>query len=215
MTATPTDPPRSYDVLLPPGWQRLPVGAGATAAVREILDHAFQDVPADSAGPFRAELEKMLLGQIERARRQHGLDLYLPVGGARDRPVAASFLVSHLPPPELPGNPIDTAVEVMAELAGDSNGRATSPVAVAGMPALRMDRVAAPDLRPPLGVERPSRRVHYVVPVPGGGGFLVVAFSTVVSEPSTGADGAPEPLLSDALVDLFDAVMSTLRWRYP
>jgi hypothetical protein len=32
--------------------------------------------------------------------------------------VAASFLVGHLPPPELPGNPTDTAAEVMAELAG-------------------------------------------------------------------------------------------------
>lgn len=213
MSTAATEAPRSYAVLLPPGWQRLPVDDGAPAAVRSILDGAFADVPRDTAAPFRAELEKALLRQLEQARRQHGLDLYLPVGGLRGRPVAASFVVSHLPPPDLPGDPVEAAAEVLAELAGDS-GAPAEPLAVGGMPALRVDRLTVPDVRPPFGIERPSRRVHYVVPVPAGGGFLVVVFSTVVSEPSTGPGGEAEPLLSDALVDMFDAVMTTFRWRY-
>lgn len=214
LTAPSTDPPRSYTVLLPPGWQRLPVGQGGHEAIRAVLDHTFRNVPPDTAGPFRCELEKVLLAQLEQARRQHGLDLYLPVGGLRGRPVAASFIVSHLPPANLSGDADEVAVQVMTELADGDARSAAEPVNVAGMPALRTDRLAAPELRPPFGVERTSRRVHYVVPVPEGGGFLVVAFSTVASEPSTDADGRPEPLLSDALVDLFDAVMTTLRWRH-
>ncbi len=236
-------PPRSYSVLLPPGWQRVPVDDGARQVLRSILDEAFADVPRDTAAPFRGELEKALLAQVDSARRENGIDLYLPVGGLRGRPIAASFVVSHLPPPDGPGDPVELAAEVVAQLAesapagepvadgsagGDDAGARertggagqaedglapTELVTVAGMPSVRLDRQEQPQLRPLFGVERPSRRITYVVPVPGGAGFVLVAFSTLVSEPSAGPDGAPEPLLSDALVTLFDAVMTTFRWR--
>ena len=233
-------------MLLPPGWQRVPVGDGAGPVIRSILDDAFAEVPRDTAAAFRGQLEKALLAQVEQARRESGIDLYLPVGGLRGRPIAASFIVSHLPPPDGPGDPLELAAEVVAQLAegaptgkpgldderpveqdpaasrqadDGSAGRAdeglapTELLTVAGVPSVRLDRRAEPDLRPLFGVERPSRRITYVVPVPGGAGFVMVAFSTLVTEPSVGPDGAPEPLLSDALVSLFDAVMTTFRWR--
>lgn len=120
--------PRSYSLVLPPGWQRLCLGPRAEAEVRALLDAAFEGVPRDRAAPFRGELKKSLLLQVTRAREQHGLDLYLPVLG--------------------------------------------------------------------------------------GEGLLLVSFCTLVTETPAGPDGTPEPRLSDALVDLFDAIMTTLRWRH-
>lgn len=210
--------PRSYSLVLPPGWQRLSLGPQAEAEVRALLDVAFTGVPRDRAAPFRRELEKILLAQVAKARAEHGLDLYLPVRGTRGRPVPASFVVAHVVPDQLSA---DSAADVATVelLAALLDGRAADggrlDVEVAGAPAVRIEDVQAPSLRPPFEVERPSRRVHYVVPVPGGGaGLLMVSFSTALTEAPTGSDGRVEPRLSDALVDLFDAVMTTLRWRH-
>jgi hypothetical protein len=51
-----------------------------------------------------------------------------------------------------------------------------------------------------------SRRVDYVLPVPGiPGDWLVIAFSTL-------GDGRPEGQFTRLLVELFDAIVSTFRW---
>ena len=51
-----------------------------------------------------------------------------------------------------------------------------------------------------------SRRVDYLIPVPGHSrSMLVVAFSTI-------GDGDPDGQFAKLLVELFDAIMTTFRW---
>ncbi|MFF3488128.1 hypothetical protein ACFYXC_33290 [Streptomyces sp. NPDC002701] len=58
-------------------------------------------------------------------------------------------------------------------------------------------------------VEYASRRIDYVLPVPGTtvAQWVTVCFSTI-------ADGDPRSEFADVLVELFDAVMTTFRWGY-
>jgi hypothetical protein len=196
-----SNPPSGYALTLPPGWERIPVRDGSDAAIRDILDRAFADLPQDKYGPFRRELEAALKQHVCEAKEAHGLDLYLPVDGIRGLPVAASFVVAHLSP-ERPGG--DEAVAVIAALADGHDG--TTPAEVASAPALRRERTAAADPGRQHNVDLPTRRVDYVVPVPANGGWLLVSFSVAVDE--SAAEG-----LAGALVDLFDAIVSTLRWR--
>ena len=59
------------------------------------------------------------------------------------------------------------------------------------------------------GVEYASRRVDYVLPVPTDlDRWVVVSFSTL------GA-GDPTDEFAQLLVELFDAIMTTFRWRRP
>ncbi|MFF6875348.1 hypothetical protein ACFY9S_08510 [Streptomyces sp. NPDC012474] len=74
------------------------------------------------------------------------------------------------------------------------------------MSGVRTERTVAADA--PGGGELGSRRVEYVVPVPGDQGRWVgVVFSAL------GA-GDPEDEIADLFVELFDAMMSTFRWSH-
>ena len=193
--------PAGYNLTLPPGWERIPVRDGSDAAIRDILDRAFEGLPADKYGPFRRELAAGLAQHVKEAQQAHGLDVYLPVGGIRGLPVAASFAVAHLPPGG-PGE--EEPVAVLAEVADGFAGATTTEVAET--PALRIDRLVAADPGRQHNVDLPTRRVNYVVPVPANDGWLLVSFSVAIDE--SAAEG-----LADALVELFDAIVSTLRWR--
>ncbi|MBC9723462.1 hypothetical protein [Streptomyces sp. TRM68367] len=73
------------------------------------------------------------------------------------------------------------------------------------MRGVRTERTVAADALG--GGELGSRRVEYVVPVPGDHGrWFGVVFSTL------GA-GDPKDEIADLFVELFDAMMSTFRWR--
>lgn len=102
-------------------------------------------------------------------------------------PLAASFVVA-----EAEG----------AEEAGESEGTVRD---VAGTKAVRREYVRAPSQEP---YDAPSRHVDYVLPVPGERAhphWLTVSFSTA-------GDGNPESAFTRAVVDLFDAMMTTFRW---
>jgi hypothetical protein len=193
--------PSGYSLTLPPGWERIPVREGSDQAIRDILDRAFADLPADKYGPFRRELGAGLAQHVKEAQRAHGLDLYLPAEGIRGLPVAASFAVAHLPPG---GAGEEEPVAVLAEIADGFAGARTTEVAAT--PALRVDRLVPADPGRQHNVDLPTRRVHYIVPVPANSGWLLVSFSVAIDE--SAAEG-----LADALVELFDAIVSTLRWR--
>jgi hypothetical protein len=193
-----------YMLLLPPGWRRIPVGE-PEPTIRDILDTTFAGLPADRYGPFRRELHRLLRDQVAAARDASGLDLYLPVDTMRGVPVAASFVVSQLPPGAAPPQDVLTSLALHE---GDPQ-----PVQVAGQPGLRVDRVVESDPERQLGADFASRRVHYIVPVPGDGGWLLLAFSAVRADEALPGDAEGEVVtLTDILVDLFDAIVTTLRW---
>ncbi|MFG2308815.1 hypothetical protein ACGFS9_09020 [Streptomyces sp. NPDC048566] len=193
-------PPTSYGLVLPPGWRQIPLRHGTESALKRLLDHAFEHLPRDEVFTYRRDLEADLWQRIREARKADGLDLYLPVELMHGMSVPASILVSETRMPS--AGDVDPG-ELALFMASSEEGREV--VDLDGSPAVRAERTEQPD--PGRGVEFPSRRVDYQVPIPGEPWrWLTVAFSTV---------GAPDADgdLSLLLVDLFDAVMTTFRWR--
>jgi len=141
-----------------------------------------------------------------QARSAGGIDLYLPIEYTHGVTITASFVVSQVtlpePPPELPdAEQADTAQFVSYLTSADGDA---APVVIAGAAAARKESVAAAD--PAQQVPYGSRRVDYMLPVPGESrGMLIVAFSTI-------GDGDPEGQFAKLLVELFDAIMTTFRW---
>lgn len=192
-----------YTVVLPPAWRRIPVRRGTDNAIKEIVDEIFsrlpKDVPRDRVTPYRMELGRQLTDAARRARQQGGTELYLPVELERGTLITASFVVSEGSVGS-PSEDLDPA-QVVSFMAADAGGH---PVAIDGAMGMRTERVAPPD--PDNGIDYGSRRVDYVLSVPGDARrWLLVAFSAL------GA-GDPDDKFAKLLVELFDAIMSTFRW---
>ncbi|MGA5120195.1 hypothetical protein [Streptomyces pseudogriseolus] len=172
------------------------------ALVDRSVDELPEELPRDDVSKVRMELFKQLRKAARKASKANGMMLYLPVERVHGSVVPASFVVSE---------PISaTGAGFLSEqvFTGVAAGRGESEtVTVDGATATRIERVVPP----PEGSEMqfPSRRVEYMLPVPGSPfpRWLAIAFSTV-------GDGKPNSEYSSALVDLFDAVMMTFRWSY-
>jgi hypothetical protein len=195
-----------YSLVLPPGWCRIPVRHGSKKAVQAVVDQVLTSVPRnvsrDKIAPYRVELEGKLQTMVREARGKGGIDLYMPLEPIHGLPVSASFVVSE----GTLGNPGEEAdpVQVVAFLA--TQGGDGAPVEVDGMPAVRTEHTVLAE--PAAEVEAGSRRVDYMIPVPSEQNrWLLAGFSTL------GA-GDPDDEFSGALVELFDAIMSTFKWTY-
>jgi len=141
---------------------------------------------------------------ICKARQEGGLELFLACGQAYANPVPASFLIAEGSLGRATDAPL-AVVTAIAEGAVTDGGKPGELRALDCAPAARVERVAAR-----RGDDRPSLRVEYTVPVPrpASGGtdrWMVITFSTL-------GDGDPSGEYAATLADLFDAIMSTLRW---
>lgn len=195
-----------YTLILPSAWERIPVRVGSKQAIKSILDRQFgrlsPKISRDQLIQYRVEVEGKLRSIVSDARSRGATELYLPVDFQHGAPVAASFIVSEGSlgggEQEEEANP----ARVVAYLAAESEGGTL--VEVDGAAGLRTERVAAPDDQ--QGIERGSRRVDYIISVPGQTQrWLIVAFSTL-------GGGDPDDEYAKLLVRLFDAIMSTFRW---
>jgi hypothetical protein len=203
-------PVAGYSLVLPNAWRRIPIQRGTKAAIRGIVDEVMRrypkDLPRDKMTPYRIELERRLSDLARRARTSGGLDLYLPIEYVHGVTITASFVVSQvtLPVPELESAEqvaVDSA-QLVAYLTSEEGS--ASPASVAGVSAARTESVAPPD--PAEQVPFGSRRVDYVIPLPGHPTrWMLAAFSTI-------GDGDPEGKFAKLLVELFDAIMLTFRW---
>lgn len=187
------DSPEGYDLLMPPGWVRMPLNrAGARRQVRTMVAERAKGQPSDTVSPVRIALEREVLTVVERAVSGGAVDLYLLADNVRGLPVAASLAVSHV---ERLGTP---EVDLAAFADGQGAGAESE---VVDLPCGRAVRTRRSGLAaPPPG---PSILVEYVLPVPDDGGHLVLAFAS------------PNVALAEAMVALFDALAATLRWRWP
>ena len=190
-----------YSLVLPSPWKRIPLVGSTKAAIRKVLDEAFASLPRDTVAPYRLEVEQRLTKAIAQARQTGGKDLYLPIGPKRDSVISASFVVSDFPLAFPAGADPDGLAAMLA--AAEEGSR---KVTVADGPAVRMERTAGPNLE--AGIEFGSRRVVYIISTPGSPAtWMSVAFSTL------GA-GDPDDEFAKLLVQLFDAIVSTLRWKF-
>lgn len=199
-----TAPPVGYTLVMPPGWARIPLREGTDEAIRQIADDAVarlpQDFPRDKASTVRMELIKRLRTSARDSRSNAGLDMYLPVEEMHGVTVAASFVVSEISFDSV--TELDPAMVAARLVAGSDD---SEPVSVAETVGVRAERVV--NASPRRQVDFASRRVDYVLPVPEDPQrWVTVSFSTL-------ADGDPRSEFADLLVSLFDAVMTTFRWR--
>jgi hypothetical protein len=198
-----------YTLVLPDNWRRIPIQHGARAAIRGIADEVLRrfskGMSRDKMTPYRIEIERRLSDMVKRARSTGGVDLYLPVEYAHGVTITASFVVSQLALPD-PAQEAEEQAADSAQLVAyltSAEGNA-SPVTVAGVAATRTESVAPPD--PAEEIPFGSRRVDYMIPLPGHTTRLLVAtFSTI-------GDGDPEGEFAKLLAGLFDAIMLTFRW---
>ncbi|GAA3907338.1 hypothetical protein GCM10023084_69470 [Streptomyces lacrimifluminis] len=205
-----------YRLLLPDQWAQIPLRHGTEEAIHHILEDAFtripKDAPPDKVGPYKRELARRFRRGVAQAQQTKGLDLYLPVkpmGGSEfNFSLGASILVSESVLPRRPGanstaEPTDVAVQLLSRDAAE--GADLSSGEIDGALAVRHEYVAAAN--PDRGAELPSRRVEYIVAVPGDPDrWFVAAFSTI-------GGGNPRDELAEVLVEWFDAVMANFRWR--
>jgi hypothetical protein len=209
--------PRGYELVLAPGWVRIPLREGMKEALERVLfSHMGQvpkGIPRDDAMRFRLEMRRQLEKQARAARRNGGLDLYLPVLPRGGIFLMASFIVAEMPIGHAHAVPPQA---VIAQLANEKvrGGRATK-VEVAGTSALRRSYNSTCDgerssSAPEAGQTDtlPTRRVEYVIPVPNTPGhWISVNFSTP-------GDGDLDSEFTGVLVELFDAMVGTFKWSY-
>lgn len=210
--------PTGYYLLLPSDWVQVPLRKGETEdVVRSVVASAFArvpaDVPRDKLTPLRLELERRLRAAVAEARKANALELYLPMRLAGDVNLGASFIISEALLPARARSdgaagkasaPAEIALQLLSE--DTAANMDVSSGEVDGALAVRRERVA-PAVAD-RGAEMASRRVDYFVSVPGDPGrWFVAAFSTI------GA-GDPRDDLADALVEWFDALMTTFRWSW-
>ncbi|WP_217170159.1 hypothetical protein [Streptomyces sp. AC512_CC834] len=209
--------PRSYELILPPGWVRIPLREGTKEALERVLfSHMGQvpeGIPRDDAMRFRLDMRRQLERQARAARRNGGLDLYLPVLPRGGIFLMASFIVAEMPIGQAHAVPHQA---VVAQLAGeDVPGGTGAKVDVAGAPAIRRAYRSTPEdeklTSAPEVVQQvalPTRRVDYVIPVPDDPArWISINFSTP-------GDGDIDSEFTDVLVELFDAVVGTFKWSY-
>ncbi|MGY1548709.1 hypothetical protein [Streptomyces sp. MN6] len=204
-------PVTGYRIILPDDWARLPLRHGTEDAVRRLLDAALSRVPFPAStgqdNTFRRQLESQFRGVVAEARRSGALDLYLPVRNTGTVNLGASLVVSETLLPRRgdsdTGDPTDVAVRLLSGDGARNDDLSTGELD--GALAVRREHVVPADAG--RRAELASRRVEYLASVPGDAArWFVAAFSTV-------GGGRPDDELADALVEWFDAVMATFRWR--
>ncbi|MGW4545374.1 hypothetical protein ACWEN4_03230 [Streptomyces violaceorubidus] len=191
-----------YTLIIPPGWARIPLREGTADAVKNICDNAAlrisREVPKDKLIEARLELHRRLAKVVKDAQRRDGLDLYIPVEPLHGHIAPASFIVAKV---ETQLNDGVSRQDVMTRLVSDFEF--TEPVQIQKTVGVRGERVIPADHE--KDVDFPSRHVDYVLPIPHSqAAWIVVSFST---------PGDPESDFSTLLVELFDALMTTFRWR--
>jgi hypothetical protein len=200
-------PPGGYSLVLPPGWLRLPARPGAAEPVLdEALDEAFAALPRDSATPLREELRRRVLALVAEARSADAVDVYVPLLGVRGRPLPASVIVAVTTLPGALSTELGTdasagagaAAGLLARVAADGRGT------VVTLPAGPCARVESHEPPRGEGEGHGTRRVVFHLPVPYAAQRWVVVNCTV-------ADGLSP--MTETVVDLFDALLSTWRWR--
>ncbi|MER7398442.1 hypothetical protein ABT381_23380 [Streptomyces sp. NPDC000151] len=209
--------PRGYELVLPPGWTRIPLRNGTKEALEKVLFSHMQQVPEgiprDDAMRFRLDMRRHIEKQARAAKRNGGLDLYLPVLPRGGVFLMASFIVAEMPigqdrtvPPEA----------VLDQLVNEgAPGGTASKAEVAGAPALRRFYRSAPDVAELSSATEavqqtalPACRVEYVIPVVDDPGrWISINFSTP-------GDGDLDSEFTGVLVELFDAVVGTFKWSY-
>ncbi|MFC8661606.1 hypothetical protein [Streptomyces sp. NPDC057199] len=207
MSLEPARVPNGFNIVPPPGWDTIPLQGGTRDAIERIVRKSVSQLPAgfpkDDIPKARLQLTKELKRTVRQARNSDGLTLYLPVERMHGMIIPASFVASE--PLAAPTGKNIEAQAVLIDLARDAEDASLRQLD--GTAAVRTLQKLPAD--PDKGVEVPSWRVQYTVPIPDSAPaqWLTFSFSTLVA-PNMDIE------FTETLVELFDAVMTTFRWSY-
>lgn len=194
-----------YGLMLPSPWQHIPLGTGRRERVEQIVGEAIErlpgDAPPDQVAQGRIKLTEMLLRRLDDSAEAGGIDFFMPTDLTRGTDVRSSFLVSEVMPDAMA--PAGVTGQVMARLLAEEG---TRPVSNGDTVWVRSDEV----------VERPAddtvsdavavRKVEYTTSLPADERYwYLVTFTTF-------GEQGPRDDLAEAMVELFDAIMTTWRW---
>ncbi|GHB15052.1 hypothetical protein [Streptomyces umbrinus] len=200
--------PAGFNLVTPPGWDTIPLHQGTDEAMDHVIRKAVAQLPVgfpkDDIPQARLKLAKEIKKVVRRARSKGGLTLYLPTERLNGITLPVSIVASE--PIEIPSVRPDSGPEtVMMALASETPGAEMRELDHTA--ALRSEREVPASTS--QGIEVAHRRVEYFVPVPDStpDKYLTFSFSALIAPDS-------DPAFTDALVELFDAVMSTFRWSY-
>jgi len=213
-----TEPTASFFMVVPPGWARLPADVAHReelgTIVRQVIANALpDDLPRDRAEPLRQEMRKRLTATVVEAGDNGATAVYLPVQPVDGFTPPVSVIETEVDD-ESDEAPEQVIAQILADALPDRRDQDDPGIReVDGGIAARTDttiRRADPGAElPGLGQDLPvvdDRQVVYTIPVPHRPGRWVVMSFSAISLPD--ADGQ----LTDALVSLFDAIMTTFRW---
>ena len=177
-----------YRLVVPDGWFAVDLDPGRRErAVAALVERQFAGL--DNAPHLKAQARQELLAKALAAHEAGGLEMFLSLQQVAGIPLAASLVIFLVPPP---GAQAVTAGELASSLGGE--GR---QVRVVDLPAGTTVRVLR---RTGSADGTAAATLEVFVPVPHGGGWLLLAFS------------APLGPLAGAMMKLFDAIAATLRW---
>jgi hypothetical protein len=176
-----------YRLVVPDGWFAVDLDPGRRErAVAALVGRQFAGL--DNAPHLKAQTRQELLARAKAAYEAGGLEMFLSTQQVAGIPLASSLVIFLVPPP---GSQVVTAGELAGSL--DGEGR---QVRVTDLPAGTAVRV----LRRTGSADGTTATLEMFVPVPRGGGWLLLAFS------------APLGPLAPAMMKLFDSIAVTLRW---
>lgn len=181
-----------FGLITPEDWFRIPLQSleQREASVVSLVRRQFAGV--DDQPVLRRQAEEQLRGVAEAGADQGGVVLYLSFLQAGGIPLSASLLISRI-------HERFDSLDAVAAIAGRGE---VSPIRLpaAGRAARRRRSERTRETRK-LGSEFQDTIVEYFVAVPGRDESLMLTFST------------PMEPIADAMVELFDAIAGTLRWR--
>ncbi|MFE2050360.1 hypothetical protein ACFXAS_17855 [Streptomyces sp. NPDC059459] len=198
--------PTGFNLVPPPGWDTIPLQSGTRQAIQRIVRASVAQLPVgfpkDDIPKARMQLVKELKQTVRKARDSQGLTLYLPVERVHGLLIPASLIAST---PLVSPTGGAKHESVLVDLARDAEE--ASALELDGTAAVRTLCKLPAD--PERGIEVPSWRVQYIVPIPRStpAKWLTFTFSTLLVPDM-------ETEFNETLVELFDAVMTTFRWSH-
>ncbi|MCB5907524.1 hypothetical protein [Streptomyces pinistramenti] len=192
-----------FELVLPDGWVQIPTTPDTTKlrgrVIDELIRHHLPDsLPRDKAGPFRRMLRKELVTATDEAARQGARSVLMPLQEFNGVKLPGSLVVTVIEGGDEDEDPEALLASILAD-AGDDG----SYLEVGEAPAVRLATVVDSSR---AGRKAPSWRVSYYVSNPDAPGVWGLLTYTVLSD----GDVEAEPV--QAVVLLFDMIVSTLRW---
>jgi hypothetical protein len=192
-----------FQLILPGGWVHVPTTPDLARVRAKIIDEivrtALPDtLPRDKAGPWRRVLRRELTDATDEASRQGARAVVLPIQEFHGVRLPGTMVLTVLEDGDMPDDPKLVLDAILADAGADGLA-----LEIGGCPAARVREIADSD-----AVKRsaPSVRVNYYVAAPDTPGVWALLTFTVLTD----GDVEAEPVR--AIVLLFDAIVSTLRW---